>query len=190
MKPEWTKPVLYNQNTNVHVFPCKLDSWSLVFGYAICKAYFWTPASLLILHSSGSGLCKQVLGCPLCHWRRRPLRSSGVRSIIHREGSTPESQAALADVVSDSGGEKKLPISIAMPGDGFGRAREVQVLQRWPSAQSSSQTIPSGRTEIRVNFVCLLREIRLRSSVKWAGRHCHLQYKCYLDNITHFSSQS
>lgn len=62
-----------------------------------------------------AGLWKQALGCLLCHWRRRPLCSSGVRSIIHREGSTPVSRAAPADVVPD--------ISMAMPGDGFERLR-------------------------------------------------------------------
>lgn len=92
MKPEWTKPFLYDQNTSVR----------LVFGCEICKTSFWTLSYYWFLTPPA-----QVLGCPLCHWRRRPLRSSGVRSIIHREGSAPESQAALADVVSDSGGGEK-----------------------------------------------------------------------------------
>lgn len=117
MKPECSaieqNLFLYNQNTNFHLAQCFRTNpiygvWCSDMQYAkqaseLCGA----PALLLILHSSGSGLWKQVLGCPLCHWRRRPLRSSGVRSIIHREGSTPESQGALADVVSDSGGKKK-----------------------------------------------------------------------------------
>ncbi|KAK2870640.1 hypothetical protein Q8A67_023167 [Cirrhinus molitorella] len=97
------------------------------------------------------GLWKQALGRPLCHWRRRPRRCSGVRSIIHREGSTPVSQAAPADVVSD--------ISMAMPGDGFERFRYFRGdLQR----RALPQAFPADQMEE-------LKPVSTSSSRCWAG---------------------
>lgn len=190
----WTKTFLYNQNTNFHLAQCFRANW--IYGVWCSRMQYAKQASerhtrviidssLLRLRTVEAGfrvssLSLEETTSPFL-WRQVNYSPWGKHTWV-------PSGSGWCSAGQRRG--KKLPISIAMPGDGFGRAREVQVFQRWPSAQSSSQTIPSGRTEIRVNFVCLLREIRLRSTVKWAGRHCHLQYKCYLDNVTHFSSRS
>lgn len=160
------------------VFQSKKDLWSLLFRYAICKAALaaWRLFSTLltsqsrfripdceIIHPLLTSLSlppfcyrivgKQAWGCLLCHWKRRPPRLSGVGSIIHREESTPESQVGLARSV---GLQKKIHrISTAMPGDGFCRAREVQVHAEVTFTDTRLFPNDSQRSEsVSAVFVC------------------------------------